>query len=245
VLPRYWLSEADIHARYPLNVRWVLGFRNAMSAVADSRSLIAAVIPYSGIGNSMPLISCDRDGQRACILLSGMNSFVLDYVLRQKNSGGNLNFYIFKQLPFPNPEKLYARCEWTESKVVDWISPRVLELTYTAWDLEHFAKDCGYDGPPFRWDEERRFLLRCELDAAFFHLYSIWRDDVDYIMETFRIVKQRNEKQYGEYRTKRVILEIYDKMRQAMDTGEPYQTVLQPPPADPSLAHLPRIGMNV
>ena len=49
------------------------------------------------------------------------------------------------------------------------IVPRVLELTYTAWDLEGFARDCGYDGPPFRWDEERRFMLRCELDAAFFH----------------------------------------------------------------------------
>ena len=49
--------------------------------------------------------------------------------------------------------------------------PRVLELTYTAWDLKSFAADCGYDGPPFRWDEERRFQLRCELDASFFHLY--------------------------------------------------------------------------
>ena len=82
----------------------------------------------------------------------------------------------------------------------------MLELTYTAWDLEPFAKDCGYDGPPFRWDEERRFLLRCELDAAYFHLYGIARDDVDYIMETFPIVKRKDEAQHGEYRTKRVIL---------------------------------------
>lgn len=36
------------------------------------------------------------------------------------------------------------------------VLPRVLELTYTAWDLEPFAKDCGFDGPPFRWDKERR-----------------------------------------------------------------------------------------
>lgn len=57
------------------------------------------------------------------------------------------------------------------SSLASWLLPRVLELTYTAWDLKPFATDCGYDGPPFRWDEERRFLLRCELDAAFFHLY--------------------------------------------------------------------------
>ena len=58
---------------------------------------------------------------------------------------------------------------------------RVIELSYTAWDLEAFASDCGYSCSPFRWDESRRFLLRCELDAAFFHLYGIARDDVDYI----------------------------------------------------------------
>ncbi len=67
-----------------------------------------------------------------------------------------------------------------------------MELTYTAWDLQPFAHDCGYYGPPFRWDEERRFLLRCELDAAYFHLYGIDRDDVDYIMDTFPIVQRKN-----------------------------------------------------
>ena len=110
-------------------------------------------------------------------------------------------------------------------------------MTYTAWDLQPFAQNCGYDGPPFRWDEERRFLLRCELDAAFFHLYGIEGDDVGYIMETFPIVKRKDEAAHGEYRTKRVILEIYDEMQLAMDTGEPYQTRLDPPPADPRVAH--------
>ena len=107
----------------------------------------------------------------------------------------------------------------------DWLASRVLELTYTAWDLEPFARDLGYDGPPFRWDPERRFLLRCELDAAFFHLYGIERDDVDYIMETFPIVKRKDEAAHGEYRTKRVILEIYDQMARAAETGQPYQTL--------------------
>ena len=124
--------------------------------------------------------------------------------------------------------------------VGDWILPRSVELTYTAWDPEPFAKDGGYDGPPFRWNEHRCFLLRSELDAAYFHLYSIERDDVDYIMETFPIVKRKDEKQYGEYRTKRVILEIYDEMRRAMESGVPYRTRLVPPPADAAVAHAPR-----
>jgi hypothetical protein len=122
--------------------------------------------------------------------------------------------------------------------VREWLLPRVLELTYTAWDLAPFASDLGYEGPPFRWDHERRFLLRCELDAAYFHLYGIERDDVDYIMETFPIVKRRDEARHGEYRTKRVILEIYDAMARAAETSMPYQTRLDPPPADPRVAHL-------
>jgi len=149
--------------------------------------------------------------------------------------------------------------------VENWLSPRVLELTYTAWDLEPFASECGWSGPPFRWNEERRFLLRCELDAAFFHLYlpsdanGDWRraedetaeelaclqasfptpgEAVAYILDTFPIVKRKDEEKFnGDYRTKRVILEIYDAMADAMRTGRPYQTRLDPPPADPSCRH--------
>ena len=79
--------------------------------------------------------------------------------------------------------------------------------------------------------------LRCELDAAYFHLYGIERDDVDYIMETFPIVKRKDEKLYGKYRTKRVILEMYDEMKRVMETGEMYRTRLVPGPADRAVAH--------
>ena len=53
-------------------------------------------------------------------------------------------------------------------------------------------------------------------------------------METFRIVKRKDEAQHGEYRTKRVILEMYDAMQRAIDTGEPYQSRLDPPPGPPA-----------
>ncbi len=109
-----------------------------------------------------------------------------------------------------------------------------------------FARACGYDGPPFRWHEERRFLVRSELDAAYFHLYGIERNDVDYIMDTFPIVKRKDiartevkdnsgeVTQEGRYRTKDTILEIYDEMAEAMKTGKPYQTRLDPPPGPPA-----------
>ena len=72
--------------------------------------------------------------------------------------------------------------------------------------------------------------MRAELDAAFFHLYGIERDDVDYIMETFPIVKRKDEQRYGSFRTKELILDVYDAMAEATRAGEPYQTILDPPP---------------
>ena len=60
---------------------------------------------------------------------------------------------------------------WAASiRIRDWLLPRVLELTYTAWNLKAFAEDCDDDGPPFIWDPHRRFQLRCEIDAALFPL---------------------------------------------------------------------------
>ncbi|MBW6394660.1 N-6 DNA methylase [Thermus sp. SYSU G05001] len=113
--------------------------------------------------------------------------------------------------------------------VADFIRPRVLELVYTAWDLKPFAEDLGYDGPPFPFDPERRFQLRVELDALFFLLYlgtlEEWKreaspelkalfptpqDAIAYILDQFPIVRRREEERYGEYRTKRTILEIYE-----------------------------------
>jgi hypothetical protein len=93
-----------------------------------------------------------------------------------------------------------------------------------------FARDLGDAGPPFRWDEDRRFTIRAELDAAFFHLYGIDRDDTDYIMETFPIVKRKDIETHKSFRTKDKILEIYDAMAKAKSVGAVYESPLTPPP---------------
>ena len=86
----------------------------------------------------------------------------------------------------------------------------MLELTYTAWDLEPFAADCGYHGPPFLWDEDRRFVLRAELDAAFFHLYGLGRDEAAYILNTFAVLSGRERRIHGGFRTGQAVLSFYD-----------------------------------
>jgi hypothetical protein len=199
-------------------------------------------LPIVGFGNSAVVSLFGYSEARLLSNLSAnLTSFCFDWVVRQKMGGTNMNMFYVKQFPVLPPSTYSSPCKWdSHEEQKCWTSVRVLELTYTAWDLQPFAQDCGYNGPPFRWDEARRFLLRCELDAAYFHLYGIARDDVDYIMETFPIVKRKDEAAHGEYRTKRVILEIYDEMQQAMDSGQPYQTRLDPPPADPRVAHPPQ-----
>ena len=87
------------------------------------------------------------------------------------------------------------------------VRDHVLRLTYTAHDMEPFARDLGYGGPPFIWDEEERRHLRARLDALYFHLYGLDRDDAGYILDTFPIVRREDEAQFdGRYRTKELIL---------------------------------------
>ena len=163
----------------------------------------------------------ESNAVKAAMISASLNSFALDYVARSAVGGSNLNFFILKQLPIPAPSTFSEPCAWAEgSSLAEWILPRVLELTFTAVDMEPYARDLGYHGPPFVWDDERRFWIRAELDAAFFHIYGIARDDVDYIMETFPIVKRKDIAAHGSYRTKEAILTIYEEMAEAMPDGK-------------------------
>lgn len=262
VLPRYWIEQKELRNNIPKDWthKWFLSYR-WVARSTDERTFISCIVPLSGFGNSSPVASFFKGGASAIYCLYGsLVSIALDYAARQKLGGANMTYGTTQQLPVLGPQSFSVKYQ-------NLLLPNILELTYTTWDLGPFAKDCGWDGPPFRWDEDRRFLLRCELDAAFFHLYlktdenGDWRQAeketpeelaqlkenfptprhaVDYIMDTFPIVKRKDEQNYGEYRTKRVILEIYDAMQEAMQTGNPYQTRLDPPPADPRCCHPPK-----
>lgn len=238
--PRYWIDESRVvEASKDLDQKeWFIAFRDRGRST-DSRTAIFSVIPKSGVTHPIPIITSPLfNSKLSCVALANFNSYAFDYIVRQKLSGYHLTFYVVKQQPVIPPE-------YYSQEQVGFVFKRGLELVYTAWNLQPFAQDCGYNGPPFRWNESRRFLLRCELDAAYFHLYNIQRDDVDYIMETFPIVKRKDEKNYEYYRTKTTILQIYDAMATAIETGQPYQTLLDPPPADPSVAHPPRSENSV
>lgn len=238
VKPRYWVEKGEVDSR--LKDRWDRGwflcYRNVCKS-SDARSVINGVIPRYAANDKTPIILC----QEGLALGANLSSFVLDYSARQNIGGSALSFFIVKQIPVLHPKVLGMECIWDHKVKFDyWLNERAIELTYTSYELAAFASDFGFYHPPFRFNESRRILLRAELDAAFFHLYGIARDDVDHIMESFWGARQKDEKQYGDYRTKHLILQCYDAMAQAIASGVPYQTLLDPPPADPSLCHPPR-----
>src|SRR5690606_3550381 len=138
------------------------------------------------------------------LLYSNLTSIVLDYTARQKIGGINVAFFFIRQLPVVAIEKY-------SNKVKKRIKEIVLRLTYTAYDLKPFAEDLGYHGGPFVWNEKERFQLQCELDAIYAHLYGLEKEEMDYILGTFPIVKRKDIDKYGSYRTKETILRLYDE----------------------------------
>ncbi|GAA2453722.1 Eco57I restriction-modification methylase domain-containing protein [Streptomyces macrosporus] len=243
-LPRYWVPEFDVDSgkRDKKGNRimwagvatrladrewwngWLMGWRD-IARSTDTRTTMATVLPPYGVGHTNPLMF-PRSAESAALLQACMSSFVFDYVIRQKIAGTHLTYGYLYQLPIPLLTQFHEAF-----REVGWFTDRVVELTYTSRDMANFAMDLGHEGAPFRWDESRRELLRAELDAAFFHLYGLDRDDVEYVMDTFLVVKREDEAAHdGTYRTKELILDIYDRMAEARATGREYRTVLNPPP---------------
>lgn len=243
-LPRYWVPESEVEARLAgrWDAGWLLGWRDICRST-DVRTVIASVIPRVGAGDTL-LLAIPSLPQASSLLLANFDSLALDYATRQKIGGTHLKFHVFKQLPVLVPKAFDFLAPWSAAgSIAEWLKPRILELAFTSWDLEPFARDLGYKGPPFRWDPERRFLLRCELDAAFFHLYGVSEGDTEYIMETFPIVEKKDLARFGEYRTKNQILAIYREMAKAITSHQTYATVLDPPAADASVAHPRKVDL--
>ena len=241
-LPRSWVADQQVNTQIPdPQISWLVVWRNVTSPT-NERTMLASVIPRAGVGHSLQVATLDGGaGPLAAVFVGAVSSLVFDFTARVKLGGTNLTFFILRQLPMLSPAVADYPCPWEPSQsVASWVSERVAELIVTARDLVKFARDLGYKEAPFRWDAERRLVLRAELDAAFFYLYGIGRHDVEYILETFPIVRRKDEQTFGEYRTKRVILERYDAMAESATIGRRYETVLDPPPADPRVTHQSR-----
>jgi hypothetical protein len=221
-MPASWVDAALV----PSLPGWQLGF-SSVTSPTNERTFVPYLLPRAAVGNSTPLIRvAPAAAGEVPALLAMLSAFCFDYLVRQKVGGVNLNYFLVRQLPVlppPAARPFGAFC-----------ADRVLELTYTAHDMAAFARGLGDHGPPFRWDAERRFALRAELDALFFRLYGIGRADTAYIMDTFTAIRKADVARHGSYRTRDVILDCYDRM----ESPDRYQTAITPPPGQ-GPRHLP------
>ena len=264
ITPRYWVPTNAVAERLAGRWArgWLLGFRDIARAT-DERTAIFSLLPRVGVGNTAPLIFLATANycQTTCFL-AVINSLVFDFIVRQKVGGTHLTFTYINQLPVLPPDRFSAAD-------IAYIVPRVVELVYTAWDMQAFAADVWGDAdyelreriyecwrenitaveplaatnpaiakhlevahayirsesvvPPFIWDEARRAQARAELDARIAKLYGLTRDELRYILdpadvygpefpgETFRVLKEKEQRMYGEYRTRRLVLAAWDR----------------------------------
>ena len=207
--PQFWVGTDAV--AWCEGLEWAIAFKH-VTAPTNVRTMIACVVPRAGFGNSLPIllpINEARDEVLAFksvsyLLAANLNAFAFDFVTRQKVQGQNLNLFVVEQLPIIAGDT-YA-CRFGDKTAEQLVRDHMLRLTYTAHDLAPFARDLGYDGPPFTWNEEERRHLRTRLDALYFHLYGITRDDAAYILSTFPIVRREDEARFGTSRTRDLIL---------------------------------------
>ena len=240
IMPWYWVPLAAVKERlvkydkdgnvvWEWKHNWMLCFRD-ISKSTNERTIIATIVPKQGFNNKTPIIfeeSGILDGTIMCGILS---SIVFDYVTRQKVGGKSMNFFYVKQFPVLTPEQIPSAMQWQ-------IVKRVAELCYFNHDMDGWASELWDEmneeqraelpqlgvQQPWIYNPERRAILQAELDAIFAHLYGLNTEDLRYILdpedvcgkgcinETFRVLKDNEIRQYGEYRTKRLVLEVWNK----------------------------------
>ena len=208
--PRYWVNTKHI----PEDSRggWRIGF-NDICNTNNARSLIACIVPDAGFGNKLPILSREEVAPdlALALLVANLCALVCDYVARQKIQSRNLNKYILEQLPIVPPTR-YEAVHFGLKTAGQIVREAVLELTYTSHDMAPFARDMGHVDEagkvkqPFTWDEEERRHLRARLDALYFHLYGLTREDAEYVLNTFPIIRKEDEAAFGRYRTRDLIL---------------------------------------
>ena len=240
IAPWYWVNKSLVDSRLidgdkEGNVRWkwehsyYIAFRDVARA-ADARTCIASLMP-SGIaaGDKAPLVFTSRSLIPSACFAAMLSSLVFDYVARQKVGGSSMALFIMKQQPTLTPDQIPSAMQWQ-------IVKRVAELCYFNHDMDGWASELWEEmseeqrselpqlgaQQPWIYNPERRAILQAELDAIFAHLYGLNTEDLRYILdpedvcgkgcinETFRVLKDNEIRQYGEYRTKRLVLEAWN-----------------------------------
>jgi hypothetical protein len=206
VTPQFWVAKDEAEKRGMRS--WAVAFKD-VTATTNARTMISAIVPMAGCGNTLPVLVPDLDDQSnyakwGPLLLANISSLAFDFLARQKVQGQHLNWYIVEQLPMIRASQFEARIG--RHLLSDFVVKQVLRLSFTAIDLKRFAIDLGYSGAPYTWDVHERRHAMARLDALFFFLYGLSREDADYIVDSFPILRENDEREFGSFVTKHLVL---------------------------------------
>lgn len=255
--PRYWILEdvANERLRFVVgDAGYYCGARRVTNVISNARTVMACIMPLYPANDMIVSLTLDGSNSdravRYALFTALLNSIEFDFVARLKVAENLLKGVLF-ELPIPSPKLLAT------DKYLEFLLPRILELSFTNWALVGFADDLwhsvsntlqislanqreanarftndnlmnkrrpdwslsspnGFPSTPFIWNEERRYILKTELDAFFAHIYQFDKHDLEYIMSTFPIVKRRDEEKYGEYRLLKATLDAWDRLSDFM-----------------------------
>jgi len=218
VAPHYWISEREVREKLKMagwSRDWILAWRNVTDSRASARTMITSVLPLCGVGHSLSIYMPDVLNPRViAALMANFGSIVFDYLARMKLGGLNFSYFILKQLPVIPPDT------YTESDL-NFIVSRIAKLTCNSVDMLGFARDIEAELHPF--DSEGRGAIQAEVDAFYARLYGLDRRELEFILDpesvtpgypsmTFPVLKRTEVRQFGEFRTRRLILDAWDKL---------------------------------
>lgn len=233
-LPQYWIDQSDVAKAMPQgwDRRWLLSWRN-ITRSNNVRTFIPAVGPRVAMSHAS-LVAFPAKSSSGPLLQAVWSSLIFDYIARQKLSGSNMVYFVAKQIAAPPPSEFLSNPPWIDHTLDEFVKSRVIELTYTSDRIKPYAVDMvgGEPGEPFHWMPDRRAQITAELDAAMLHLYGLDRDDAEHVIDSFFVVRKYEERDFGEFRTKRLVLTEYDAMTEAARTGASYRSPLERPPGE-------------
>ena len=146
VEPQYYVLSIEAYRRLERHVphcrTGMLGHRR-VSNNTNERTAIACILPWIAASYGW-ILSLGPDASGLCLLCANYDSFVFDYLLRNQLSQPSVPQSTYQQLPAV-PPSCYT------SALLNFTVPRVVELTYTAWDLQAFAQEILDEVGPETW----------------------------------------------------------------------------------------------
>jgi hypothetical protein len=250
VHPQWRIRPEDIPDKLAGRIdRYRIGFRD-VAKPANQRTLIAALIPPMTIcGDKVPTIILSTDDRDHLLWLGVANSLAMDFLVRKKVSL-KMSFTVMDSLPFPR--------DFDATPSSGEIARRVCALCAVGPEMKNFREAAVEANilpsvDDVVEDPERRAVLAAEIDVLVARdVYGLTKDEMLYILdpenilgedcgiETFKALRNREMREFGEYRTQRLVLDAWDRLvRGELTAPSPAIRVVPPKSVIVDLTNLP------